>query len=349
MKKGFLNKIVIGAVTLTAAWGIGTYTHAEEIVTAPEYGVIEEVDGGWIGSDSLLPEEEITEDSTDKNVDEAVNNTEEVTEDTTEDTTDNSDTNTKDTVVEEPVVETPVVEEPVFDKATTLEFPYVDQVDVGQKPVVVDAVDNTVDAVDETVNTVKDTVDTNETVESTISSDDTVIEDSTEDTTVDSSNEEITDDTVVDNNFHVDFTDDFVSENDAEVKGDDLYEEKISTKSNDFHVDFVDDFVSDGDIKGDDIFPTPVDPEPTPVDPEPTPVEPKKEPVINPSTPSDEVTVTPVKKNTVVDEKTPQVLGDNLFDSPKTGDTTNFLLLFGTMFLSLFTLFLMHKKRVVEQ
>ena len=337
-KRGFLNKVLIGAVTLTAAWGIGTYTHAEEIVTTPEYGVIEEVDGGWIGSDSLFPEEDITEDSTDKNVDEAV---EEVTEETTKETIDDSDTNSEDTVVEEPVVE-----EPISDTATTLELPYVDQIDVGQKPVV-DAVDNTVDTVDETVNPVKDTVDTNKTVESTINSDDTVIEDSTEDITVDSSNKEITDDTIIDNDFYVDFTDDFVSENDAEVKGDDLYEEKKSTKSNDFHVDFVDDFVSDGDIKGDDIFPTPVDPEPTPVEPEkPTPVDPKKEPVI---TPSEKVIVTPMKKNTDVQKKNPQVLGDNLFDPPKTGDTTNFLLLFGTMFLSLFTLFLIHKKRVVEQ
>ena len=118
-----------------------------------------------------------------------------------------------------------------------------------------------------------------------------------------------------------------------------------NTKLN-IYEDFVDDFITDDEIKGDDIFPKPT-PEPTPT-PEPeTKPEPEKVPErVVPTTPKKEVQETPAKVVKTNTEKTPEVLGDNLFDAPKTGDGNELFFYVIGIILSLGTLITMKRKNL---
>ena len=127
-----------------------------------------------------------------------------------------------------------------------------------------------------------------------------------------------------------------VSEKSSEVLGDDLYEESTPVKNTKLNIyeDFVDDFITDDEIKGDDIFP------------EPTP-EPEKVPErVVPTTPRKVVQEIPVKVVKTNTEKTPEVLGDNLFDAPKTGDGNELFFYVIGIILSLGTLIMMKRKNL---
>ena len=118
-----------------------------------------------------------------------------------------------------------------------------------------------------------------------------------------------------------------------------------NTKLN-IYEDFVDDFITDDEIKGDDIFPKPT-PTPEPeIKPEPTP-EPEKVPErVVPTTPRKVVQETPTKVVKTNTEKTPEVLGDNLFDAPKTGDGNELFFYVIGIILSLGTLITMKRKNL---
>ena len=183
---------------------------------------------------------------------------------------------------------------------------------------------------------VVDNVTTNEVVSDTTNSDDTVVDDET-------NNDEIMTFEMIpsDQKPVVD-----VSEKSPEVLGDDLYEEPTPVKNTKLNIyeDFVDDFITDDEIKGDDIFPEPT-PEPE-IKPEPTP-EPEKVPErVVPTTPRKVVQETPAKVVKTNTEKTPEVLGDNLFDAPKTGDGNELFFYVIGIILSLGTLITMKRKNL---
>ena len=370
--------VAIAGVTIC---GIGFDSNAAD-KSDYQYGVIEETpSGNWIGADSLFPMENdesvdtdlSTEETVDKNVDSVGSeNHDDVISDETEDVTVEEEevtlpSDTTDVVEDENLsdsIDSENHDDVIFDETEednnlmTFELPQVEN--VTEYKAVVDS-ENYDDVIfDET---------TNETVEEeevTFPSDTTtdVVEDENLSDSVDSENHDdvIFDETVDDNNFFVDFTDDFVSENDAEVKGDEIYE--TSTKiNNKFYLDFVDDFVSDGDVEGDDIFPTPeptpdetkpdepkdevepVNPEPTPTpevpsEPEIVPIE-KKVPIEEPVLTEEQISENP---SMVIPEKVPEVLGDSLFDPPKTGDTSDIIYYLLAMFFSFGILLKMRTK-----
>lgn len=170
-----------------------------------------------------------------------------------------------------------------------------------------------------------------------------------EDVVVDETTEEVSDATDVteDTDFFVDFTDDYLDEEPV-VKGDVIEDDTVDStdhedvvveetkKDNNFFVDFTDDYV-ESEEKG-DILPEPTpEPEPEPVVPEIT--EPESEVPVEPTP-----IYTPVKTS-VVDEFVPQVLGDSLFEAPKTGDTFTLLSVIAGMILSFGLLAIANKRR----
>ena len=177
---------------------------------------------------------------------------------------------------------------------------------------------------------------------------DVVVEETTEDEVSDAT------DVVEDTDYFVDFTDDYLDEEPV-VKGDvledeivdstdhdDVVVEETKKEDNNFFVDFTDDYV-ESEEKGDIL------PEPTP-EPEPEPT-PEPEPVVPEITePESEVPVEPTPiytpvKTSVVDEFVPQVLGDSLFEAPKTGDTFTLLSVIAGMILSFGLLAIANKRR----
>ena len=200
---------------------------------------------------------------------------------------------------------------------------------------------------------IDDVVEYREVVDAT-SHDDVAVEKTTEDEVSDTT--DVVEDTDS-SKIYVDFTDDYLDE-EPEVKGDVLVDETVDStdhddvvveetkKDNNFFVDFTDDYV-ESEEKG-DILPEPTpEPEPEP-EPEPTP---EPEPVVPEITePESEVPVEPTPiytpvKTSVVDEFVPQVLGDSLFEAPKTGDTFTLLSVIAGMILSFGLLAIVNKRR----
>lgn len=354
--KNLRKMVMTAAVAMTATLcAFGVNAHAAE--NNEEYGVIEETpDGNLIGSDSLTDEEleeilgsESEEDITTfeiPQIDDVVEYREVV------DSADHEDVAVEETTEDEVSDTTDVVE------------------DTDSSNIFVDFTDDYLDEEPE----VKGDILEDATVDST-DHDDVVVEETKKDEVSDTT--DVVEDTDS-SKIYVDFTDDYLDE-EPEVKGDILVDETVDStdhedvvveetkkEDNNFFVDFTDDYV-EPEEKG-DILPEPTpepEPEPTPepevpvipdvpeiTEPEPTP-EPEV-PVIPDvpeiTEPESEVPVEPTPiytpvKTSVVDEFVPQVLGDSLFEAPKTGDTFTLLSVIAGMILSFGLLVVANKRR----
>ena len=332
--KNMRKLIMTAAAVMTmgiAAFAVNA--SAEELTTTESFGVIEETpEGNLIGSDFLTDKEleEILDSASEEDIttfeipqiDDVVEYREVV------DSTDHDDV-----VVEE------TTEDEVSDTTDVVE-------DTDSSNIFVDFTDDYLD--EEPV--VKGDVLEDDVVDST-SHDDVVVDETTEDEVSDTT--DVVEDTDS-SNIYVDFTDDYLDEEPV-VKGDvledeivdstdhdDVVVEETKKEDNNFFVDFTDDYV-ESEEKGDIL------PEPTP-EPEPEPT-PEPEPVVPEITePESEVPVEPTPiytpvKTSVVDEFVPQVLGDSLFEAPKTGDTFTLLSVIAGMILSFGLLAIANKRR----
>ena len=328
MKKFVMTAAVAMTATLCA---FGVNAHAAE--NNEEYGVIEETpDGNLIGSDVL----------TDKELEEILGSESEDADITTFEIPQIDDVVEYREVVDAADHEDVVVEETTEDEVE-------DATDVVEDTnYIVDFTDDYLDEEPE----VKDDILEDATVDST-DHDDVVVEETKKEEVSDTT--DVVEDTDS-SNIYVDFTDDYLDEEPV-VKGDgledkivdstdhdDVVVEETKKEDNNFFVDFTDDYV-ESEEKG-DILPEPT-PEPEP-EPEPTP---EPEPVVPEITePESEVPVEPTPiytpvKTSVVDEFVPQVLGDSLFEAPKTGDTFTLLSVIAGMILSFGLLAIANKRR----
>ena len=328
LKKMVMTTAVAMTATLCA---FGVNAHAAENNEKTEYGVIEETpDGNLIGSDVLTDQE--LEEILGSKSDEADITTFEIPQidDVVEyravvDSTDHEDVVVEETTEDEVSDATDVVED--TDYFVDFTDDYLDEEPEVKGDILEDA---TVDSTDH------DDVVVEETKKEEVSDTTDVVEDT------DSSN------------IYVDFTDDYLDEEPV-VKGDvledeivdstdhdDVVVEETKKEDNNFFVDFTDDYV-ESEEKGDIL------PEPTP-EPEPEPT-PEPEPVVPEITePESEVPVEPTPiytpvKTSVVDEFVLQVLGDSLFEAPKTGDTFTLLSVIAGMILSFGLLAIANKRR----
>ena len=355
-----MRKIIMTAAAVMTM-GIAAFAvnaSAEELTTTESFGVIEETpEGNLIGSD-FLTEEEL----------------EEISGSESEDTL---------MTFEIPQIENATEYRAVVDTEKVVDS--TDHEDVVVEETTEDEVSDTTDVVEDTDSSkifadfTDDYMDEEPVVKGDVIENDTVDSTDHEDVVVDETTEEVSDATDVteDTDFFVDFTDDYMDEEPV-VKGDVIEDDTVDStdhedvvveetkKDNNFFVDFTDDYV-EPEEKG-DILPEPTpepEPEPTPepevpevpvipdvpeiIEPEPEPVIPEVPEITEPET---EVPVEPTPiytpvKTSVVDEFVPQVLGDSLFEAPKTGDTFTFTLLsvMAGMILSFGLLVVVNKRR----
>ena len=336
-----LKKMVMTAAAVMTM-GIAAFAvnaSAEELTTTDSFGVIEETpEGNLIGSDFLTNKE-----------------LEEISGSESEDTL---------MTFEIPQIENATEYRAVVDTEEVVDS--ADHDDVAVEETTEDEVSDTTDVVEDTdssniyVDFTDDYLDEEPVVKGDILEDATVDSTDHDDVVVEETKkEEVSDTTDVvedtdSSNIYVDFTDDYLDEEPV-VKGDvledeivdstdhdDVVVEETKKEDNNFFVDFTDDYV-ESEEKGDIL------PEPTP-EPEPEPT-PEPEPVVPEITePESEVPVEPTPiytpvKTSVVDEFVPQVLGDSLFEAPKTGDTFTLLSVIAGMILSFGLLAIANKRR----